>query len=132
MGFDGVFRRRACAAYYNFETYPNYSFYGKLRRRNSLNSQVPVTPKRTSAQKLSLWRTVVAVRRCATQLKWYSLRDSKTTSLAPLWKICGARIQLADLLEIGGQLAITTDSYVVDPIIFPGGNIDARSYWDGE
>ena len=45
----------------------------------------------------------------------------KNDLLAPLED--QARIQLADLLDIGGQLAITTDSYVVDPIIFPGGNI---------
>ncbi len=34
-----------------------------------------------------------------------------------------ARINLAELSTIGDRLAFTTDSYVVDPIFFPGGNI---------
>lgn len=34
-----------------------------------------------------------------------------------------ARIDLADLIEPGGRLALTTDSYVVDPLFFPGGDI---------
>ncbi|MFS7306783.1 hydrogenase expression/formation protein HypE [Rahnella inusitata] len=35
----------------------------------------------------------------------------------------GARISLADLSRQGDRLAFTTDSYVIDPIFFPGGNI---------
>jgi len=34
-----------------------------------------------------------------------------------------ARLDDAALLEIGGRLAFTTDSYVVQPIFFPGGDI---------
>ncbi len=34
-----------------------------------------------------------------------------------------ARINLAELSKIGDRLAFTTDSYVIDPIFFPGGNI---------
>jgi hydrogenase expression/formation protein HypE len=34
-----------------------------------------------------------------------------------------ARINLAELLSMGDRLAFTTDSYVIDPIFFPGGNI---------
>jgi len=35
----------------------------------------------------------------------------------------GARINLAELSRQGDRLAFTTDSYVIDPIFFPGGNI---------
>lgn len=34
-----------------------------------------------------------------------------------------ARVSLASLCELGDQLAFTTDSYVVDPLFFPGGDI---------
>ena len=34
-----------------------------------------------------------------------------------------ARISLASLMTLGDRLAFTTDSYVIDPIFFPGGNI---------
>ena len=34
-----------------------------------------------------------------------------------------ARVNLAQLLSIGDRLALTTDSYVIEPIFFPGGNI---------
>lgn len=34
-----------------------------------------------------------------------------------------ARIPLAELVARGDRLAFTTDSYVVDPLFFPGGNI---------
>lgn len=34
-----------------------------------------------------------------------------------------ARFDLADLARYGDRLAFTTDSYVVDPLIFPGGDI---------
>ncbi|GLQ87338.1 hydrogenase expression/formation protein HypE [Dyella flagellata] len=34
-----------------------------------------------------------------------------------------ARMPLADLARLGDRLAMTTDSYVVDPIFFPGGDI---------
>ncbi len=34
-----------------------------------------------------------------------------------------ARINLAEFSLIGDRLAFTTDSYVIDPIFFPGGNI---------
>jgi hydrogenase expression/formation protein HypE len=34
-----------------------------------------------------------------------------------------ARFELADLARYGDRLALTTDSYVVDPIVFPGGDI---------
>ena len=34
-----------------------------------------------------------------------------------------ARIGLADLTRFGDRLAFTTDSYVVDPLFFPGGDI---------
>ena len=42
-------------------------------------------------------------------------------SLAPLED--QARIGLADLAKDGDRLAFTTDSYVVDPLEFPGGDI---------
>ena len=35
----------------------------------------------------------------------------------------GARLSLADFTRQGDRLAFTTDSYVIDPIFFPGGNI---------
>jgi hydrogenase expression/formation protein HypE len=34
-----------------------------------------------------------------------------------------ARFDLAVLVELGGRFAFTTDSYVVDPLFFPGGDI---------
>lgn len=34
-----------------------------------------------------------------------------------------ARIPLGEMLQYGDRLAFTTDSYVVDPLFFPGGNI---------
>lgn len=34
-----------------------------------------------------------------------------------------ARFSLADLGQLGDRLAFTTDSYVVDPLVFPGGDI---------
>lgn len=34
-----------------------------------------------------------------------------------------ARFSLADLNQLGDRLALTTDSYVVDPLFFPGGDI---------
>ena len=34
-----------------------------------------------------------------------------------------ARFQLSDLAQLGDRLAMTTDSYVIDPIFFPGGDI---------
>ncbi|MEM8604917.1 MAG: hydrogenase expression/formation protein HypE [Cyanobacteria bacterium P01_H01_bin.121] len=34
-----------------------------------------------------------------------------------------ARIPLQELMALGDRLAFTTDSYVVDPILFPGGDI---------
>jgi hydrogenase expression/formation protein HypE len=42
-------------------------------------------------------------------------------ALAPLED--QARFQLSDLLQLGDRLAFTTDSYVVDPLFFPGGDI---------
>lgn len=42
-------------------------------------------------------------------------------SLAPLED--QARFNLADLARLGDRLAFTTDSYVVDPLFFPGGDI---------
>lgn len=36
-----------------------------------------------------------------------------------------ARISLAELTALGDRLAFTTDSYVVDPLFFPGGDIGA-------
>jgi len=36
-----------------------------------------------------------------------------------------ARLSLADLVSRGDRLAFTTDSYVVDPLFFPGGDIGA-------
>ncbi|HPY41151.1 MAG TPA: AIR synthase related protein [Thiolinea sp.] len=34
-----------------------------------------------------------------------------------------ARFELGDLMAHGNRLALTTDSYVVDPLFFPGGDI---------
>ncbi|VAW59786.1 [NiFe] hydrogenase metallocenter assembly protein HypE [hydrothermal vent metagenome] len=34
-----------------------------------------------------------------------------------------ARFELADLAQLGDRLALTTDSYVIDPVFFPGGDI---------
>ena len=42
-------------------------------------------------------------------------------ALAPLED--QARFSLSDLLKLGDRLALTTDSYVVDPLEFPGGDI---------
>ena len=38
-----------------------------------------------------------------------------------------ARVNLADLTATGDRLAFTTDSYVVDPLFFPGGDIGSLS-----
>jgi len=38
-----------------------------------------------------------------------------------------ARFSLADFAEYGDRLAMTTDSYVIDPIFFPGGDIGKLS-----
>lgn len=38
-----------------------------------------------------------------------------------------ARISLNELTALGDRLAFSTDSYVIDPIIFPGGNIGKLS-----
>lgn len=38
-----------------------------------------------------------------------------------------ARFQLSDLATMGDRLALTTDSYVIDPIFFPGGDIGKLS-----
>jgi hydrogenase expression/formation protein HypE len=34
-----------------------------------------------------------------------------------------ARLSLAEMTALGDRLAFSTDSYVIDPIFFPGGNI---------
>lgn len=34
-----------------------------------------------------------------------------------------ARFNLTDLMQLGDRLAFTTDSYVIDPLFFPGGDI---------
>ncbi|AFY58495.1 hydrogenase expression/formation protein HypE [Rivularia sp. PCC 7116] len=34
-----------------------------------------------------------------------------------------AKFDLSDLMQLGDKLAFTTDSYVVEPLFFPGGNI---------
>jgi hydrogenase expression/formation protein HypE len=34
-----------------------------------------------------------------------------------------ARFDLSDLVRLGDRLALTTDSFVVDPLVFPGGDI---------
>ncbi len=34
-----------------------------------------------------------------------------------------AKFDLSDLTKLGNRLAMTTDSYVVDPLFFPGGDI---------
>jgi hydrogenase expression/formation protein HypE len=49
------------------------------------------------------------------------LRAFDNPLLAPLDD--QARIDLADLARDGDRLAFTTDSYVVDPLFFPGGDI---------
>jgi len=38
-----------------------------------------------------------------------------------------ARFQLSDLAKLGDRLAMTTDSYVIDPVFFPGGDIGKLS-----
>lgn len=38
-----------------------------------------------------------------------------------------ARFQLSDLATMGDRLAVTTDSYVIDPVFFPGGDIGKLS-----
>ena len=37
-----------------------------------------------------------------------------------------ARLDLAQLVAEGDRLAFSTDSYVIDPLFFPGGNIGKR------
>jgi hydrogenase expression/formation protein HypE len=49
------------------------------------------------------------------------IRNFDNPSLAPLED--QARLSLAELTALGDRLAFTTDSYVVDPIFFPGSNI---------
>ena len=50
-----------------------------------------------------------------------SSRPSRTPTLAPLED--QARIDLGALAALGDRLAFTTDSFVVDPLFFPGGDI---------
>ncbi|MGF1526855.1 MAG: AIR synthase related protein, partial [Candidatus Competibacterales bacterium] len=40
-----------------------------------------------------------------------------------------ARLDLAPHLAPGGRLALTTDSFVVDPLFFPGGDIGKLAIW---
>jgi hydrogenase expression/formation protein HypE len=40
-----------------------------------------------------------------------------------------ARLDVNDLIAGGGQLAFTTDSFVVDPLVFPGGDIGKLAVW---
>jgi len=40
-----------------------------------------------------------------------------------------ARLDVAALVAEGGRLAFTTDSFVVDPIVFPGGDIGKLAVW---
>ncbi len=40
-----------------------------------------------------------------------------------------ARLDVAALVAGGGRLAFTTDSFVVDPIVFPGGDIGKLAVW---
>jgi len=49
------------------------------------------------------------------------LRHFTNEALAPLED--QARLDLAPLLALGDRLALTTDSYVVTPLFFPGGDI---------
>lgn len=49
------------------------------------------------------------------------IRAFDNNRLAPLED--QARVDLADLARFGDRLAFTTDSFVVDPLIFPGGDI---------
>lgn len=49
------------------------------------------------------------------------LRSFENPLLAPLED--QARIPLSELLSLGDRLAFTTDSFVVDPLFFPGGDI---------
>lgn len=40
-----------------------------------------------------------------------------------------ARLDVSDLVAGGGRLAFTTDSFVVDPLVFPGGDIGKLAVW---
>ena len=40
-----------------------------------------------------------------------------------------ARLDVAALVAEGGRLAFTTDAFVVDPIVFPGGDIGKLAVW---
>ena len=40
-----------------------------------------------------------------------------------------ARLDIAPLVAGGGRLAFTTDSFVVDPLVFPGGDIGKLAVW---
>jgi len=40
-----------------------------------------------------------------------------------------ARLDVSDLVADGGRLAFTTDSFVVDPLVFPGGDIGKLAVW---
>lgn len=40
-----------------------------------------------------------------------------------------ARLDIAPLVADGGRLAFTTDSFVVDPLVFPGGDIGKLAVW---
>ena len=64
---------------------------------------------------------VVAARQCAISSTTCSFPPSTIRSSTPLED--QARIPLADLARLGDRLAFTTNSYVVDPLFFPGGDI---------
>ncbi|MBA3667717.1 MAG: hydrogenase expression/formation protein HypE [Sphingomonas sp.] len=40
-----------------------------------------------------------------------------------------ARLDVSDRMAGGGRLAFTTDSFVVDPLVFPGGDIGKLAVW---
>ena len=73
-----------------------------------MNSQVPNTPKRTLSAKTVTLAHGSGGKAMRDLIEVVFVEGFKNDLLAPLED--QARIQLADLLEIGGQLAITTDS----------------------
>ena len=104
LGTCMVSSEGACAAYYN---------YGRLCACRRVRRRAEPAGFATSSSRSP---TAPAARRPATSSRRSSSRSSATR--------CSSRSRTRLSLELNGaRLAFTTDSYVVKPLFFPGGDI---------
>ena len=87
-----------------------------VSRRCSTSSRPRARSGRSSATRRSRWRTGPAARRRRASSRACSCRRSPTSTLE-------AMADAGTVSVLGGQIAMTTDSFVVNPIVFPGGTI---------